>query len=257
MGTHLHGRHLGRNRRGSLGELRLQSVGKGRGVGGGDAVARPAVHQRAEQAHGLAALRSGQMLDQMGGGGFAIGAGHTNEMPCAMRGAARTPQPSHRPMGHRLLDHHHRVITGGWMGCSGFGSDHAAAAPASTPLGPRTASIHPFPGKTEKQVPGPTLRESVVIASNPRVHQPSGTASAASLKGHATPASPSPHEWGLLSRSERWWTDSVATNSTVPHPLNAARPGEAQSIEMQNRHLEVVASVQVWVDTRAHRYQSP
>ena len=47
VGTHLHRRQTATGG-GSLGELPLQEVGKGRGVGGRDAVARPAVHQRAE-----------------------------------------------------------------------------------------------------------------------------------------------------------------------------------------------------------------
>ena len=54
MGTHLHRRDPGAGGH-RLAQLGLQSIGEGRGVAGGLAMAGPAVYQGAEEGHGAAA----------------------------------------------------------------------------------------------------------------------------------------------------------------------------------------------------------
>ena len=75
-------------------------------------MARPAIHQRAEQGRGGTDGRR-QMLDQMGGGGFAIGAGDTDQ---GQSRAGLLPERRcqfSQLTGHRLAHHHHRLM-GRW-----------------------------------------------------------------------------------------------------------------------------------------------
>ena len=75
MGTDFHRRKLAPSRC-RLRQLGLKAVGERCGVGGGDAVARPTIHEGAKQ-RGGSPTGQGQMFDQIGGGGFSIRPGHT------------------------------------------------------------------------------------------------------------------------------------------------------------------------------------
>ena len=77
MGAHLHGGHLGAGLEGFR-QLCLQSIRHRCRVRGGEAMARPTVHQCSKQSSRLA-TRLAEMFDQMGGGGFSIGARDTDQ----------------------------------------------------------------------------------------------------------------------------------------------------------------------------------
>lgn len=96
MGAHLHHRHL---RPGSLGfpEAALQFRRKKGGVGSNFAVARPAVVQSAQQSRGAAGSLH-QMFNEMGGGGFAVGARYPHQGQLA---GGKTIE-SRRHLGHGL-----------------------------------------------------------------------------------------------------------------------------------------------------------
>ena len=147
--THFHGRHL---RTGShrFSQLRLQVIRKGRGVGGGDRAAWPAVHQGAEQ-RGRPPDPLTQMFDQMRHGGFAVGARDTHQGHAPRRVLPERSSQSTEPVGHRLWNNHHSIVgTGGISRCSGW-SDHSRRCAVFQGLTPETASINTFPGKAQKQ----------------------------------------------------------------------------------------------------------
>jgi len=78
MGTHLHGGplHTVGHR---LGQVSMHHVRRRRGVAGRHHRSRPAIFQGAQQGRG-GPHGGAQMLDPVGGGGFAVGAGHANEL---------------------------------------------------------------------------------------------------------------------------------------------------------------------------------
>ena len=107
MGAHLHGPKpaTGSHRRG---EIRLQLIGKRGGVHRSPAVTRPTVGQGAEQGTGHSTTES-QVLNQMGGGGFAVGAGHPDELQllAGLPPERSSQTPCH--LSHRISNHQHRV----------------------------------------------------------------------------------------------------------------------------------------------------
>ena len=245
MGTHLHRRQAATGGCG-FGKLPLQKIGKGRGVGGRDAVARPAVHQRAEQAHRLAG-RSGQMLDQMGGGGFAIGAGHTNQghAPAGVIPVRRGDLTN--PTRHRLLDHHHGVISSWRLRSSGFSSNHGSGGPGLKGLGPEAASIHPFARETEKQSSRADATGIGGDGLQPRVHQPRRHCDACiTQQGMQHLRHPiSPVLGGVLSRSERRGQTALQPIQQSLTREPRGNPGKLRPIEREHRHLKVVARLQL------------
>ena len=77
MGAHFHRCHGATRRLGSR-QISLQLIGKRGGVHRRAAMARPAIRQGAHQGGGAAAGQR-QVLNQMGGGGFAVGAGDPDQ----------------------------------------------------------------------------------------------------------------------------------------------------------------------------------
>ena len=245
VGTHFHRRQAAAGG-GRLGKLPLQEIGKGRGVGGRDAVARPAVHQRAEQTHRLAS-RSGQMLDQMGGGGFAIGAGHTNQghAPAGMVPVRRCNLTD--STRHRILDHHHRVISTWRLCSSSFSSNYGSGGTGLKGLSPKRASIHPFAGKSEKQG---SRADAAGIGGDrlqSRIHQPRRHCDACiTQKGMQRLRHPiSPLLGGVLRRSERRGQTALQPIQQSLTREPRGNPGKLRPIEREHRHLKVVARLQL------------
>ena len=151
MGTHLHGRQMGTTAC-RLRQLGLQTIRERRGVGGGDAVPGPPVYQRAEQCCGLTHLPR-KVLDQMGGGGLAVGACDPDQRhPSAGMVPERSRQIAHDP-GDGVLNHHHRVASSRRVLACSSRSDHRRCSAALERLPPETATIHPLTRQTQKQGP--------------------------------------------------------------------------------------------------------
>ena len=149
MGTHLHRPDLG-SRLGGLGQLGLEHIRKGRGVLSGDALARPAVHQSAEQGR-RGATTTDQMLDQMGGGGLAVGAGHTDQ---AQPLAGVLPELSRQQTGparHGITHHQHGIANGRGPRRRCRRANHHRHSAGRHRLWPEAAAIHHRAGQTHKQ----------------------------------------------------------------------------------------------------------
>ena len=144
VGAHLHGPN-GRARAYRLGQLGLEQVGKGRGVVGRLAMARPAVHQGAKQ--GRRPLgRCRQVLNQIGGGGFAIGTGHPDQGHGPARAAPELRRQRPGPLGHRIGHHHHGVPRSRWVGRRRRFPNQGHYSSRRQGLGPEAAAIHLGPG---------------------------------------------------------------------------------------------------------------
>ena len=149
VGAHLHGRHL-RAPCHRFRQLRLQPIGKSRGVSRSDAVAWPTVHQGAEQCR-LAPHLIAEMLDQMGGGGFAIRAGHPDQGHALGRVMPERSGQSPSPMSHRVGHHDHRCTRIRRISLSRSHTDHGGGGTVGEGLTPKTAAIHPFTRQSDEQ----------------------------------------------------------------------------------------------------------
>ena len=144
MGAHLHSPN-GSPRSHRLGQLGLEQVGKGRGVLGRHAGARPAVHQGAKQGRRPLGRRR-QVLNQIGGGGFAIGAGHPDQGHGPARAAPELRRQRPGPLGHRIGQHHHRIPCSRWVGRRRRLTNQGRRRSRRQGLGPEAAPIHLGPG---------------------------------------------------------------------------------------------------------------
>ena len=203
MGAHLHGGHLGAGGQGRR-QLGLQLIGKCSCVFGGVAMAGPAIHQGAEEGRRPAGL-GGQVFDQAGGGGFAVGAGNADQ---AHRLAGLPPEGRRQapgPGGQRIGHHQHRIFCGGGPLGGGGGADHRRHGPGGQGLWPEAAPIHPAAGQTNKQAAGlhkaritAHLRYRLVLKV-PRGLQSPMAQEGMELLGHG----PTTGNWGLSKRLDR------------------------------------------------------
>jgi hypothetical protein len=122
MGTDFHRRQLAPSRC-RLRQLGLQAISKRRGVGGGDAVARPTIHEGAKQ-RGGSSTGQGQMFDQIGGGGFSIRPGHTQQRHALTRSVPERRRQLTKRAGHWLGHHHHLIAIPWWIRSSSRWTNH-------------------------------------------------------------------------------------------------------------------------------------
>ena len=150
MGAHLHRSQpgAGRHRRR---QLALQPIGEGRGVLGGDAVARPAVHQGAEQGRRLSG-GAGQMLNQIGGGGLAVGAGDADQTQLPARLVPEGGCQFAGRAGQIVRQHQHRICCGRWYLAGSGRTDNGGGRPGLQHLGPVGAAIHRGAAQAEEQI---------------------------------------------------------------------------------------------------------
>ena len=141
VGADLHGQPFHPAGHG-LGQIVLQTVGEGSGVGCREGVARPTVLQGAEQA-GHSTAMAAEVLDQVGRGGFAVGTGDPHQLQggagLTMQGRGQWTQP-----GGRVPHHRRQGLTrGSWTGCRGGFRDHTEQRPPTEGIGPEAAAIQP------------------------------------------------------------------------------------------------------------------
>ena len=155
MRAHLHRPDAGAGLHG-LGQLALQHIGKGGGVLSRHALTGPAVHQGAEQGGGLAAA-AGEVLNQMGGGGLAVGAGHTDQLQTLAGVLPERRCQQAGPARHRFGHHQHRVAVGRGASLCGATADHRGHGTGLQGLRPEPATIHGGAGQANEQgaVPHP------------------------------------------------------------------------------------------------------
>ena len=122
MGTDFHRRQLASSRC-RLRQLGLQAIGKRRGVSSGDAVARPPIHEGAKQRGGSPAGQ-GQMFDQIGGGGFSIRPGHTQQRHALTRSVPERRRQLTKRAGHWIGHHHNLIAIPGWIRGSSSRTNH-------------------------------------------------------------------------------------------------------------------------------------
>ena len=149
MGAHLHGSHLGAAFQGFT-KLSLQAIRHRCGVRGGEAVAGPSVHQGSKQSS-RPATRLTEVFNQVGGGGFAVGAGHTDQ-PHTHGG----PLPEGRrqltsPKGHGIWHHENAVSRAGWMLSGSLFTDQNCSSTIRQRLWPEAASINPLSRQADEQ----------------------------------------------------------------------------------------------------------
>ena len=211
MGAHLHRRELATSGR-RLRQLGLQAIGHRGGVGGRDAVPRPAVHQCSEQGRRRPG-GAGQVFDQMGHGRFAVGARHTDQ-PHPLAGAVpigsrQLPQG----LGHRFFHHHNRIARIRRVRLGGLGADDRGSGPRLQCLAPETATIHLNPGKPQEQrlrgngtgIAGDAAQRHVGQSS--RHHQAHIAQQGMQRVDHRTP-----REEARSNPRSRGWTAPVATS---------------------------------------------
>ena len=170
MGAHFHRGDAGPGRNG-CGQLGLEQIGKGGGVLGRKAVAGPAVHQGAEQGGGLA-RRGGQMLNQIGGGGFAIGAGDTDQLQLLAGLLPNSGSQGAGPGGQRFGHHQHRIGTCGGIGGGGGGADHRGGGAGCQHLAPEAAAINAAAGQAHEQGSRAKAARITADAADLRIRQP-------------------------------------------------------------------------------------
>ena len=149
VGTHLHGSNLCAPVQG-FGQLGLKLIRHCRGVGGGHALPRPAIDQGSKQRGRTTTLKT-EMLDQMGCGGLAVGACHTNEMHPGRRMLPERCSQRTGPVGQRLGDHQHRILARGGFQPRCLRPNQGGHRPSLQGLLPKTASIHSLTGKPDEQ----------------------------------------------------------------------------------------------------------
>ena len=133
-----------------LGQLGLEQIGEGRGVLGGHTVAGPAVDQGAEQGRGAAGT-VGQMLDQVGGGGFAVGAGDPDQGKASTGLGPERGRQKARPARQGFGTDQHRIAGTRRLGRRGRRSDHGRHSAGLQRLGPEATPIHLGPRQPHKQ----------------------------------------------------------------------------------------------------------
>ena len=127
MGAHFHRCH-GATRRLGRRQISLQLIGKRGGVHRRAAMARPAIGQGAHQGGGAAAGQR-QVLNQMGGGGFAVGAGDPDQRQLIAGVIPKRGSQAASGRRHRISDHQHRITRSRWFLLGRIGPITAAVAP--------------------------------------------------------------------------------------------------------------------------------
>ena len=113
-------------------------------------MARPTVGQGAKQGGGPAGA-VGEMFDQMGGGGFAIGAGNADQGQLATGLAPEGGGQAPGAFRHRISHHQHRIPWAGGILGRGPRANYRGTGAGLQGRPPETTAIHPGPRQADEQ----------------------------------------------------------------------------------------------------------